>query len=200
MTSTNFNSIAQVQETFKIKYTEDEYIQYVDIEPSQAFLEEFEFSQRHINVFSSEASRCENVIYPVLRDVYKNYVDWFALWSHELISYDDDLSGTPDYLISTKSGLGKTVPGTPIIIVAEAKRNDFIKGWGQCLAEMVAVQRINDDDKKTVYGIVTDGEFWQFGKLVENQFTRNETALTISDLKKVFGAIGYLMDTNLPEK
>lgn len=200
MTSTDFNSIAQVQETFKIKYTEDEYIQYVDIEPSQAFLEEFEFSQRHINVFSSEASRCENVIYPVLRDVYKNYVDWFALWSHELISYDDDLSGTPDYLISTKSGLGKTVPGTPIIIVAEAKRNDFIKGWGQCLAEMVAVQRINDDDKKTVYGIVTDGEFWQFGKLVGNQFTRNETALTISDLKKVFGAIGYLMDANLPEK
>lgn len=199
MTFTDFNSIAQVQETFQIIYTEAEYIQYADIEPSQAFLEEFEFSQRHINVFSSEASRCENVIYPVLRDVYKNYVEWFALWSHELISYDDVLSGTPDYLISTKSALGKTVPGIPIVIVVEAKRNNFIKGWGQCLAELVAVQKINDDDKKTVYGIVTDGEFWQFGKLVRNQFTRNETAFTISELKKVFGAIGYLMDANLPE-
>lgn len=199
MAFTDFNSIAQVQETFQIIYTEAEYIQYADIEPSQAFLEEFEFSQRHINVFSSEAARCENVIYPVLRDVYKNYVEWFALWSHELISYDDVLSGTPDYLISTKSALGKTVPGIPVVIVVEAKRNDFIKGWGQCLAELVAVQKINDNDKKTVYGIVTDGEFWQFGKLVRNQFTRNETALTISELKKVFGAIGYLMDANLPE-
>ena len=199
MAFTDFNSIAQVQEAFNIKYTEAEYIEYVDIEPSQAFLEEFKFSQRHINVFASEAARCENVIYPVLRDVYKNYVEWFALWSHESISYNEDLSGTPDYLISTKSGLGKTVPGTPIIIVAEAKRNDFIKGWGQCLAELVAVQKINDDAKRTVYGIVTDGEFWQFGKLVGNQFTRNETALTISELNKVFGAIGYLMDTSLPE-
>ena len=108
MAFTDFNSIAQVQEVFNIKYTEAEYIEYVDIEPSQAFLEEFKFSQRHINVFSSEAARCENVIYPVLRDVYKNYVEWFALWSHELISYDEDLSGTPDYLISTKSGLGKS--------------------------------------------------------------------------------------------
>ena len=199
MAFTDFNSIAQVQEAFNIKYTEAEYIEYVDIEPSQAFLEEFKFSQRHINVFASEAARCENVIYPVLRDVYKNYVEWFALWSHELISYDEALSGTPDYLISTKSELGKTVPGTPIIIVAEAKRNDFIKGWGQCLAELVAVQKINDDDQRTVYGIVTDGEFWQFGKLDGNQFTRNETALTISELKKLFGAIGYLMDASLPK-
>ncbi len=75
MAFTDFNSIVQVQEAFKIKYTEAEYIQYVDIEPSEAFLEEFKFSQRHINVFSSEAARCENVIYPVLRDVYKNYVE-----------------------------------------------------------------------------------------------------------------------------
>ena len=70
----------------------------------------------------------------------------------------------PDYLISTKSALGKTVLGTPIIVVVEAKRNDFIQGWGQCLAELVAIQRINDD-VKPVSGIVTDGEMWQFGKL-----------------------------------
>ena len=199
MASTDFNSIAQVQEAFKIKYNEVDYLQYEDIEPSPAFLEEFEFSKQHINVFSSEAARCENVIYPILRDVYKNYVEWFALWSHESIAYNEELSGTPDYLISTKSALGKTVPGIPIIIVVEAKRNDFIKGWGQCLAELVAAQKINSDDKKTVYGIVTDGEFWQFGKLVGNLFTRNETALTISELKKVFGAIGHLMAVSIPE-
>ena len=43
---------------------------------------------------------------------------------------------------------GKTVLGTPIIVVVEAKRNDFIEGWGQCLAELVAIQRINDDNFK----------------------------------------------------
>ena len=199
MAFTDFTSIRQVQEAFNIKYAEANYLQYEDVEPSKAFLEEFEFSQRHINVLSSEAARCENIIYPILRDVYKNYVDWFSLWSHESISYDTELNGTPDYLVSTKSALGKTVPGTPILVVVEAKRNDFVTGWGQCLAELVAVQKINNDDLKPVYGIVTDGTLWQFGKLVEDQFTLSETALTVNELKKVFGAIGYLMRDSLPE-
>ncbi len=193
MTFTDFNSIAQVQKIFDIKYSEANYIEYAGVEPSPTFLEEFAFNQQHIDLFSSEAARCENVIYPILRDVYKNYVDQFSLWSHRSISYDAEVIGTPDYLISTKSALGKTVPGLPIIIIVEAKRNDFVKGWGQCLAELVAAQRINDDRRKPVYGIVTDGELWQFGKLVEDVFTRNTTVLAISELKKVFGAIAYLM-------
>lgn len=193
MAFTDFNSIAQVQEAFNIKYVEADYIAYKGVEPSPIFLEEFAFNQRHIDLFSSEAARCENVIYPILRDVYKNYVDRFSLWSHRSISYDAELTGTPDYLISTKSALGKTVPGLPIIIIVEAKRNDFVKGWGQCLAELVDAQKINNDPKKPVHGIVTDGELWQFGKLVADLFTRNATVLAISELRKVFGAIAYLM-------
>ena len=200
MAFTDFKSIAQVQETFDIKYSEADYIQYTaDIEPSSAFLEEFTFSREHIDVFASETSRCENVIYPILRDVYKRYVDCFSLWSHKSIAYDAQLSGTPDYLISTKSALGKTVLGTPIIVVVEAKRNDFVEGWGQCLAELVAIQKINDDNVKPIYGVVTDGELWQFGRLAENLFTRHKTALSIGELERVFGAIAYLLQTHLPE-
>ena len=198
MAFTDFKSIMQVQEAYEIKYTQADYIQYADVEPSETFLEEFTFSQRHINVFASEAARCENVIYPILREVYKEYADAFTLWSHQSISCDTQLSGTPDYLISTKSALGKTVLGSPIIIVVEAKRSDFIEGWGQCLAGLVAAQKINDDNAIPVYGIVTDGALWEFGKLEANLFTQNETVLAISDLKKVFGAIGYLMHANLP--
>ena len=200
MAFTDFKSIAQVQETFDIKYSEADYIQYTpNIEPSSAFLEEFTFSREHIDVFASETSRCENVIYPILRDVYKRYVDCFSLWSHKSIAYDAQLSGAPDYLISTKSALGKTVLGTPIIVVVEAKRNDFVEGWGQCLAELVAIQKINNDDIKPVYGIVTDGELWQFGRLAKDLFTRHKTALSIGELERVFGAIAYLMQTHLPE-
>ena len=98
-----------------IKYMEEDYIQYnVDIEPSAAFLEEFTFSQQHIDVFASETSRCENVIYPILRDVYKKYVDRFSLWSHKSIAYDAQLSGTPDYLISTRTiGVGENGAWNP---------------------------------------------------------------------------------------
>ena len=73
------------------------------------------------------------------------------------ITYDDVLSGTPDYFISTRSELGKLVVGTPLIMLVEAKKNDFEVGWGQCLAELVAAQKINEDTEHPVFGIVSDG-------------------------------------------
>ncbi len=197
MAFTDFKSIQQVQEAFNIKYTEEDYIDYDEIEPSKAFLEEFEFSRRNIDVFSSEASRCENVIYPIIRDVYKNYVGKYALWSHKSIFYDPVLSGIADYMISTKSELGKTILGLPVVVVVEAKQNNFAEGWGQCLAELVAVQKINKNEVLPVHGIVTDAELWHFGKLVGNLFTKNETVLAISELKKVFSAISYLIRSSM---
>jgi len=70
-----------------------------------------EFNREHIDIFISEASRCENIIYPILREVYKNFVEKYSLWSHKAISYNEELTGTPDYIISTRSDLGKTVIG-----------------------------------------------------------------------------------------
>lgn len=193
MAFTDFKSIQQVQEAFKIKYVEEEYLQYEDIAPSPEFLAEFEFSRRNIDVFSSESSRCENVIYPIMRDVYKHYVEAYSLWSHKTLSYDEILSGVPDYLITSKSSLGKTMLGLPIVVVVEAKQNNFTEGWGQCLAELLAAQKINHDDRQPVHGIVTDGEAWHFGKLVADTFVKNEDVLALADLKKLFGAIGFVL-------
>jgi hypothetical protein len=197
MAFTDFKSIQQVQKKFNIKYAEEDYIEYDATEPSSAFIEEFEFSRQNIDVFSSEASRCENVIYPVIREVYKRYVDQYSLWSHKSIAHDEVLTGTPDYIISTKSELGKTILGVPLVIVVEAKQNNFTEGWGQCLAELVTAQKINENDKIAVHGIVTDGELWHFGRLVGHIFTKNRTVLAISEMKKVFGAISYLMRSSL---
>jgi hypothetical protein len=193
MAFTDFKSIQQVQQTFNIKYTEENYIEYDELEPSSVFLEEFTFSRQHIDVFSSEAARCENIIYPVIREVYKKYAAKFSLWSHKTLSYDEVLTGTPDYLITSRSELGKTILGLPIIVVVEAKQNNFTEGWGQCLAELLATQKLNQNETLPVQGIVTDGEVWHFGKLIGQIFIKNETVLAISDLKKVFGAISYLM-------
>ena len=112
-----------------------------------------------------------------------------SLKIREPIIYDETLNGTPSYLVATKSELGMTVIGTPLIMLVEAKKNDFEQGWGQCLAELVAAQKINDDIDIPVYGIVTDGAWWQFGKLVGNSFTQNRTNFSIDNLPDLFGAI-----------
>lgn len=193
MAFSDFKTISQVQEDYNIKYVEEDFIEYEDIKPSEYFIKEFEFSEKNIDIFTSESSRCENVIYPILREVYKAFVNKYALWSHKSIRYDTKLNGAPDYLFSTRSALGKTVLGFPIVIIVEAKQNNFNEGWGQCLAELIASQKINGSDELPVYGIVTDGEVWQFGKLISNLFTKDRTRITINDLDKIFGSIGFLL-------
>jgi hypothetical protein len=193
MAFTDFKSIAQVQQEYNIRYSEESFISYLDLKPSEHFREEFEFNLENIDVFTSEASRCENVIYPILREVYKSFVDKYTLWSHKSISYDNKLTGTPDYLISTRSELGKTILGFPLVVVVEAKQNNFIEGWGQCLAELIAAQKMNKNEEKPIYGIVTDGELWQLGRLSLDVFTKEKTRIAITDLDKLFGAITFLL-------
>lgn len=77
-------------------------------------------------------------------------------------------------------------------MTVEAKQDKFEEGWGQCLAEMIAVQRINDDFASDIFGIVSNGKIWQFGKLIADVFTRNRNLYVIQDLDKLFAAVNYI--------
>lgn len=189
MAFSDFKTISEVQEKFRITYAEDDFVKAEPSSPSAEFLRDFEFTREHINVFASEASRCETIIFPVLKERYKAYADQYALWIKQSIAYDNILNGTPDYFVSTRSELGKTVVGSPLILLVAAKKNDFEQGWGQCLAELVAAQKINDDDAFPVYGIVTDGTLWQFGRLIGDTFTQNRTDFALANLPTLFGAV-----------
>ena len=190
MAFSDFKTIPDVQEKFRIRHVENDFIETQHTaDPSEQFLQELEFSRQYIDVFASEAARCEAVIFPVLREVYKGYAEHYALWIKKPIAYDDILNGTPDYFVSTRSELGKLVVGTPLIMLVEAKKNDFEQGWGQCLAELVAAQKINEDVEHPVYGIVSDGTWWQIGHLVNETFTQNRTSFSVDNLPVLFGAI-----------
>lgn len=193
MTFSDFKAIPDVQERFGIKHVENDFVRIEETAaPSAQFLQELEFSRQHINIFASEGARCETIIYPILREVYKGYAENYALWVKKFLVHDEILSGTPDYFISTRSELGMLVVGKPLIILVEAKKNDFEEGWGQCLAELVAAQKINDDPDTPVYGIVSDAERWQFGKLISDAFTQNRTSFSIDNLLTLFGAINAI--------
>jgi hypothetical protein len=66
---------------------------------------------------------------------------------------------------------------TPFVIVAEAKKEDFEQGWGQCLIAMKAAQMINEQAgyQRELFGVVSTGRIWEFGKYTpENKFFRSE--------------------------
>lgn len=192
MAFSDFKTIADVQTKYGIKYTEENFVDIQPTEPPEQFREEFEFNRRNLDIFASEASRCELAILPLIREVYKSFFEKYVLWIQKSISYDDDLSGTPDYMVSTRSELGKTIIGIPLVMIVEAKRNDFEQGWAQCLSELYAAQKINDDDSIPLHGIVTDGNFWQFGKLLKSTFVKNIVSYSIDNLSELFGAVTFI--------
>ena len=192
MAFSDYKNISQVQKEFGVKYEEENFMLATELQPSAAFLSEVAFTMQNIDVYTSEAARTEAIIFPVLREVYKSYYEQYALWIQKPIAYNDRLNGTPDYLIATKSPLGKTVLETPLVMIVEAKKNDFEQGWGQCLAELVAAQKINQDETFTVYGIVTDGKLWEFGKLRSLTFVKNSESYTVDHLARLFGGLNFI--------
>jgi hypothetical protein len=129
-----------------------------------------------------------------LKSVWMPYVDIFALWSHKSIEFDSVLSGVPDYLISKRSSLGKVVFEAPYIAVVEAKKDDFSGGWAQCVSEMYTMQKINKSPNLSIYGIVSNGETWEFAQLTKDQFTFYKNRFDINDLKKLYNALSSIME------
>ena len=60
------------------------------------------------------------------------------------------------------------------------------------MAEMIAVQRLNNEPEQTIFGIVSNGAMWQFGKLKLEMFTQNKFFYTIQDLERLFAAVNYV--------
>ena len=98
-------------------------------------------------------------------------------------------SGFPEYILARRSPLGKVVFDKPYFLLVEAKQDDFEGGWAQCLSEMVAAQRINDNPELVVYGITSNGTLWQFGKLEGTAFTKNPRPVGI------YGARYFVCDS-----
>jgi hypothetical protein len=191
MAFSDYKNLAQVQEEFQIKYQEQNFVSEFRLDISATFISELNFNLNTMDAFSSEAARCELVIFPVIREVYKSYHLKTALWVKKTFGFDAKLSGTSDYLLSQKSELGKTILGFPLLMLIEAKRNDFEQGWGQCLAELVAADYLNHH-QRAVYGIVSDGKLWEFGRLQDNIFTKNINSYTITSLNELFYGVNHL--------
>lgn len=192
MAFSDFKTIADVQRKYSIRYQEQSFIAAGELTPPENFVRDYEFYRQTIDVFSSEASRSEIVISPLLREVYKRHYANHTFWIQKPLVCDEVLSGTPDYMVAGRSELGKTVLEKPVVIIVEAKKNDFEQGWGQCLAELVAAEKLNAKPQQAVYGIVTDGNLWQFGKLVGQEFCRDPANFTMDHLPKLHAALEHI--------
>ena len=187
-----YKTIDTVVKEFQITYTQSNFIIETEFNITDYFREDLEIVMQDGAADCSEFAICENLIYPVLKEVWKQYRRKFILWSHKSLTYDEKLSGFPEYILAKKSPLGNVVFDKPYFLLIEAKQDNFEAGWAQCMAEMIAAQRLNENPEQEVFEIVSNGDIWQLGKLKSNVFTRNQTFYTIQELDKLFAAINYV--------
>lgn len=149
---------------------------------SAAFRAELDFTTRELPVGRSEIGSGELILFPILKEVWRVYIPHLSLFTHEPLEYDADLTGVPDYFVCKRSVYGATIPEVPYLLVMEAKLDDFEKAWGQCLAAMLAAQKLNQAPEQPVYGMTTNGKAWEFGTLLGHDFTRDPDPVALRNL------------------
>ena len=105
------------------------------------------------------------------------------------------LNGNCDFLISYSEEL--LLVTAPIITLVEAKKEDLNGGLGQCIAEMIAAQRFNQQEGNEIteiYGVVTSGTLWKFLKLSDNRVFLDLTEYYLGDLPKILGILSIGID------
>jgi hypothetical protein len=190
----SYKSISDVANAFQITGEKREFIKPLDVPVSEGFRAELKFVLEEVYFNNSEFSVCENFIYPTLKEVWKSYTGVLQVWGHEPLNFDESLSGVPDYFVARRSPLGKMMRHVPpyVLLVVEAKRDNFEEGWGQCLAAMLAAQCLNQAPGLTVHGVVSNGRVWEFGKLQASLFTQDGRLFTLDDVEQLFGALHFI--------
>ena len=138
----------------------------------------------------SEKARAEFIVAPLLLEVRELLQHVISVYSG--VQFDiapaEGLQGVCDFIITRTPPF--PVVKAPLLVLVEAKRNIVEDGLGQCAAEMVAAQRVNQADavaQKTVYGCVTTGEIWQFMQLTGQDLVLDSTKFYIEHLDKILG-------------
>jgi hypothetical protein len=144
----------------------------------------------------TEKARSEVIINPILLEVRRILNREISVFSGEQFDVDVDagLNGVCDFLVS-RSPEQLTIEA-PTIVVVEAKKADLKLGLGQCIAEMVAMQRFNEaagQPIKIVYGCVTSGTQWRFLKLEAQAVTIDLNDYPLPPIEQILGFLVWMI-------
>jgi hypothetical protein len=190
-----FQSLAEVMTRFGVAVREDALVTPAQRPVSQALRDHIDTALRFVR-FGSEFGACEMLIAPILMEVYRPFAETLVLSAHEPFPGEEPLTGVPDYMVSRRSPLGTSVPGRPVLMAMEAKRENFEAGWAQCLAAMLAARRYNGEPAVPVWGVVTTGRTWEFGVLRPDgrELTRHVGPYAVANLSEVCGALRFVLE------
>ncbi len=191
-------SLRQVKQAFNLTLVEGgSFLPVIEpLTPSSLLLEQLEDGVPLALATGSEKARSELIISPVLMEVRRRLDRQISLFSGEdfTVAPELGLSGTCDFLLSRSPE--QMLIEAPAVIIVEAKKADLKTGMGQCLAEMIAAQKFNDNNGtplSTIYGCVTNGGVWKFLQLQGQTVTFDLMEYAIPPVDRVLGMLVWMI-------
>lgn len=140
----------------------------------------------------TEKARSELIISPVLMEARRRQTGAISLFSGVEFNVDaaQGLNGTCDFLLSRS--VEQIYVRAPVLMVAEAKREDFARGFAQCAAELLAARIFNQQegtDIAALHGVVTTGNLWRFLRLRDNLLQIDRHEYYIERVGQILGAL-----------
>ena len=195
-------SISKVKQKFNLTLVEGKsFLPEVEpISPSPYLAEFLEESIPLAIAMGSEKARSELIISPILFEIRKFFNKEISYFSGEEFNVDANLglTGFCDFLISRSPE--QLFIEAPAVVIIEAKKENLKGGLGQCIAEMLAAQKFNAENDKsisTIYGSVTSGNLWSFLKLEDNIVTIDLTEYLIPPVDKLLGILVWMVRDGL---
>ena len=103
MAFTQFKNLGSVLQEYNLTAQRHNFVVGATVQAPDRLVEDITFALQYIDYESSEAAICESLIYPILLQVWKNFLDSLFLYSHRTWQVDNTLMGVPDYLITAIS-------------------------------------------------------------------------------------------------
>ena len=145
----------------------------------------------------TEKASSELIIADILVELREKFERRISFFSGIDFSVDAEsgLTGVCDFLISLSPTQFHLE--APIIVLVEAKKDNPVLGFGQCVAEMLAAQRFNAErgnDLPCIYGTATTGTMWQFLKLEEQKLHIDSAVYSIGQCDKILGILASMVE------
>ncbi len=149
----------------------------------------------------TEKARSELIIAPILVEVRKLMNHQISLFSglDFTVNPEQGLNGVCDFIISRSPE--QLFIKAPVLMIVEAKNENFKAGMAQCAAAMVAARLFNEQEGNGIsvlHGAVTTGNVWKFLKLEEQAVLIDQREYHINNLGEILGVLLSIVGADSP--
>ncbi len=197
MTATPYSkfTLSQLEARYGVSFRRGAFLAGVPPLPVPDWLKTYlDLSSDIPSAFKSEKAISEQTIAPVMLAVRDRNRQKISVFSGEMLTHQD-LSGYCDFIVTANPV--SLVPESPFIIVVEAKQQDLMSGIPQCVAEMIAARRLNEEaglPQDVLFGCVTIGSEWLFLQYQATEVVMHSRVFYLNEVDQILGVFQWMID------